>query len=238
MIRVGTFAICTGCAIAIGGCLTIENNNLPAPATVPDAGTPETPETNNPADAGPEASTQGPLRRTGTYYATCLTELDRSDVDKAFSFLATTSFTRNTAGGDIEITLEALALVDGKPPTSSARSGIVGAPTPKFTGTTNAEGSFVATLADGQKATFPGAANPISGSDVELITGNGVQVGLSGRYVEEKFCARLTGRINQPAAARRNLDPEQNFCIFSRIAEGDPAPTVTREELTPANCPL
>ncbi|MBX3230163.1 MAG: hypothetical protein KIT84_24980 [Labilithrix sp.] len=191
-------------------------------------------------DSGPPIETGPPPTEAveGTYFATCLTELDRSNVNKAFSFLVATSFTPNDSGGELKITLEALALVDGKPPTSSARSGIVGAPLPEITGNTNAEGSFVATLAEGQKATFPGAANPISGSDVELITGNGVQVGLSGRYVEEKFCARLTGRINQPAAARRNLNPDQNFCIFNKITEGDPAPTVTREEFTPANCPL
>lgn len=205
--------------------------------------------TNNPnpnVDSGPQVIIEaGPPPKEaveGTYYAACLTELANGSTAKIFSFWVSTKFTPNEAadtGGNLEIVLEALALVDGKPPPTISRAGITGQPLPSISGKTDATGSFVAALEPGKTASFAGAANPISGSDV-VLTDEGVDpVGLRGKFSENRFCARLTGHVAQPAAATRDLDQNKNFCIFAPTKDGDKRPEYEfPKDYSAANCPL
>ena len=79
----------------------------------------------------------------------------------------------------------------------------------------------------------PGSANPISGSDVEILAAN-----LDGLFAEARFCARLGGQVVKPAAVARQLDPPQNICQFVPIKDGDPMPAFTDADFVPGACPL
>jgi hypothetical protein len=174
-----------------------------------------------------------------SYAASCLTELANGQISKVFTFWTDSSFTPNAAGngGTLSLILTAEALVNKEPPPTVGKAGFTGQPLPEILGTTDANGSFVATLKPDQTASFPGLANPISGSDVLLTNENGVVVGLKGRYATDHFCARLTGHVKQPAAAERNLDEDSNFCLFQAVKDGDPTPQHMFKDYSVANCP-
>lgn len=197
---------------------------------------PPTPTATDQPDAGPIDSGPPPTQVTeGTYFASCLSELANGQVTKTFSFWATTKFTPNTdvtTGGTLSVTLEALKLDNGAPPTTISRANVVST-LPEITGTTDPAGSFVASLPAGVSATFLGTANPISGSNVE-ISG----AGLKGRFATAAFCARLTGHVVQPAPAERDLDENKNFCLFTPVTEGATVPTRTFQDYSVAKCPL
>ena len=79
----------------------------------------------------------------------------------------------------------------------------------------------------------PGTANPISGSDVEILNAF-----LVGRFAEARFCARLGGHVEKPAAAVRDLDPPQNICQFFPIKDGDKTPALNAADFQPEACPV
>jgi hypothetical protein len=170
----------------------------------------------------------------GVYFASCLSELANGQVKKAFSFWATTKFTPNAdkTGGEIDITLGALKLVDGLPPTTLSPSNIVSTIT-GITGTVDATNSFVAALPAGTQGRFDGSANPISGSNVAISN-----AGLKGKFIPAGFCARLTGHVDEPAPASRDLDEDKNVCLFTPVKDGDTAPTRVFSDYNVANCPL
>lgn len=183
-----------------------------------------------PVDSGPP-----PVEpTTGVYFASCLSELANGNVKKTFSFWATTKFTPNAekTGGELDITLGALKLENGLPPTTLSASNIVST-IPGIVGQVDATNSFVAALANGAKGSFSGTANPISGSDV-VIAG----AGLKGKFVTTGFCTRLTGHVEQPAAAERDLDENKNVCLFIPVKEGDTAPTRVFSDYSASKCPL
>jgi hypothetical protein len=223
------------------GCSSTEVNN-PAPVVVvvasPDAGGDGV----GRVDGGADATTTPPplISAQGTFVATCLTELANEQLTKVFTFWATTGFAPNVSGvgGDLTITLQPLALTSKSPPETISTSDFTGPALPPIKGQTDANGSFVATIESSQTATAPGASNPISGSDLLLTNENGALVGLEGRYSHDHYSARLTGHIKEPAAAERDLDPSANFCLFTPVKDGDPAPAHTVSDYTVANCPL
>lgn len=186
-------------------------------------------------DAGPTVEAGPPPTEavTGLYVASCLTELANGSTTRVFTFYTTTKFTPTDNGGTLAVTLQAMALVKNKPPTIFSQAGTVGDPLPTVSGSTDVNGSFVITVPAGVEMTFPGAANPISGSDVALSN-----AGLAGRFATTHWCARLNGHVDQPAAASRTLDQTKNFCIFVAAKEGDPVPTYQFSDFSEANCPL
>lgn len=186
-------------------------------------------------DAGPTIEAGPPPTEAvnGLYVASCLTELANGSVSRVFTFYTKTAFTPSATGGKLDVTLQAMALVNNKPPTLFSQAGTVGAPLPTVSGTTDANGSFTITVPPGVEMTFPGAANPISGSDVALSN-----AGLAGRFATARWCARLNGHVDQPAAAARTLDESKNFCIFVAAKDGDPVPTYEFTDFSEANCPL
>ena len=185
------------------------------------------------SDAGPDATA---LPVEGTYFASCLSELAGGNVKKTFSFWATTKYTPNvdaSTGGTLAITLESLSVEDGNAPKTVSRSNIV-SKLPDITGTANGESSFVATTVGGVPASFAGAANPISGSDVTISN-----AGLKGRFNTAAFCARLFGHVDKPEAASRDLAEGQNQCLFTLITDGAAAPEGrVKGDYAEGNCPL
>ena len=188
-------------------------------------------------DAGPIDSGPPPVKvEEGTYFASCLSELAGGNVKKTFSFWATTKYTPNAdaaTGGTLAITLEALSVEDGNAPKTVSRANIV-SKLPDIAGTSNSENSFVATTVGGVPASFAGAANPISGSDVTISN-----AGLKGRFNTSGFCARLFGHVDKPEAASRDLAEGQNQCLFTPITDGAPAPEGrVKGDYAEGNCPL
>lgn len=170
----------------------------------------------------------------GIYYGACLTELALSQIDKVFNFYTVTKFTPEAAGGGrLTLTLLPLKVESGKPPAVFSKAGGVGAEiaTPAATApNVTAAGKFTISLAT---VAVPGAANPISGSDAEIIG-----PGLQGNFSQAQFCARLSGQVTKPAAAARTLTPEGNICQFRPVKDGDPTPKFTLADFQAASCPL
>lgn len=195
------------------------------------SGTSTSSSSGGPIEAGPP-----PVEVTeATYFASCLSELAGGNVKKTFSFWVTAKYTPNqdtTTGGTLSLSLEALKLESGLPPANISRADIV-SKLPDIVGTANGSGSFVAATAGGS-ASFAGAANPISGSDVQISN-----AGLKGVYVPAGFCARLFGHVDKPEAASRDLAEGKNQCLFTPIKEGEAAPTGrVASSYADTNCPL
>jgi hypothetical protein len=207
-------------------------------AEIPDP----SPATTSQTDAGGSSSSSGDVEDSGqtsdtdagateafegAYFASCLSELANGSVKKTFSFWATAKV---TPSGNFAIVLEALKLDDGQPPTTISRTGIVST-SPEFKDfALDASGSFVAEVGSGQALSFPGSANPISGTNVVIAL-----AGLKGRFASAGFCARLTGHVTEPVPAARDLDENKNTCLFTPVKDGDAAPTRTFSDYT---CPL
>ena len=179
-----------------------------------------------PVEAGPP-----PTEATeGLYYGACYSELALGQVTNVLSFYTKTKFTPDAAGGQLELTIEALKFENLAPPAKVSREGITGGIIPAPAAAVNAEGQFTLSLGT---VSVPGDANPISQSEVLIENAQ-----LQGRFAAAQFCGRLTGFVVKPAAASRNLDIEKNFCQFRPIKDGDDTPVLTRADFQPSACPL
>lgn len=166
----------------------------------------------------------------GTYYGICVSELAFGQVNKGFNFFTLTKFTPGEAGGKLELSIQPLAIVNNQPPPTVSKAGAVGSPIAAPPADVAADGKYKIDLGT---VTVPGTANPISGSDVEILTAT-----LEGRFAEAKFCARLGGQVTKPVAAARVLNPPQNICQFVPIKDGDPTPGFTSADFQPESCPV
>jgi hypothetical protein len=167
----------------------------------------------------------------GTYYGACLSELAFRQVKKVFNLLTVTSFVPGGTGGSLTLSNHTLKLENAGPPANVSVAGEVGDEIKQsLPATVDANGAYSADLGT---VTFPGSANPISGSDVVISNTK-----LQGRFSAAKFCARLGGHVDEPAAAARTLDPAQNICQFLPIKDGDPTPTFTLADFQPESCPV
>jgi hypothetical protein len=165
----------------------------------------------------------------GTYYGACVAELAFGQANKRFSFFTTTKFTPEAAGGTLELSIQPLKLANEAPPATVTKADAVGSLIPAPPATVAADGKFRVELGT---VTVPGAANPISGSDVEILNAF-----LQGRFAEGKFCSRLGGEVTKPAAAARTLNPAKNTCYFVPIKDGDPMPEFTNNDFADGICP-
>jgi hypothetical protein len=177
-----------------------------------------------------EASAPPAQAVEGLFYGACLSELAFGQVSKVFNLLTQTKFTPGAGGGSLELSNRLLAVVNDQPPATVTAAGAVGDDIKVPSGPVGADGKFSLDLGT---VTFPGVANPISGSDV-VIEGTK----LKGRFAGTKFCARLLGNVTEPAAAARSLDPDKNICQFVPIKDGDPTPKFTLADFQPGACPL
>jgi hypothetical protein len=167
----------------------------------------------------------------GLYYGACVSELAFGQPSKAFNFYTLTKYTPDTgSGAKLELSIQPLAVVNNLPPPTIAKSGAVGDPIPAPLASVAATGRYRLELGT---VHVPGKANPISGSDVEIL-----RASLDGLFAEERFCARLGGEVTQPVAAARTLDPPQNICQFYKIKDGDPTPTLSSSDFQPTSCPV
>jgi len=167
----------------------------------------------------------------GLYYGACLSELAFGQVTKVFNFYTNTEFTPGPSGGTLSLTIQALRVVNGVlPPETISSSGISGGVIPAPSAPVDAEGKFALTLGT---VTVPGDSNPISGSNVLIENTT-----LTGRFAENRFCARLGGDVRQPAAAARTLNIDRNVCQFVPIKDGDTRPEFTAADFQPGACPL
>jgi len=166
----------------------------------------------------------------GTYYGACLAELAFGSASKRFNFFTTTKYTPEAGGAKLQMTIQPLKVVNNQPPATVTKADAVGSEIATPPADVAASGRFRLELGLTKVA---GAANPITGSDVEIENAF-----LDGRFGEARFCARLGGRVTQPAAAARDLDPELNICHFIPIKDGDPMPTFVNEDFQPESCPL
>jgi hypothetical protein len=187
-----------------------------------------------PAQAAADASTFDAAPPTesveGLYYGGCKTELVPG-INKRFSFYTRTKFTPSASGGSLELSVQPLA-VEGKPASAPAvvsSAGLVGQVIQVPASPVAATGRFRLELG---VITFPGSANPISGSDVEIQ--NTV---FDGRFAKERFCARLSGNLVKPQAAARTLDATLNICQFVAIKDGDKMPAFTDGDFVAGACP-
>ncbi len=167
----------------------------------------------------------------GLYYGACLAELGFGQPTKRFSFYTLTEFTPSDGGSSkLQLSIQPLKLENAQPPSTVSKAGAVGAEIPAPPADVAASGRFTLQLGT---VYVPGAANPISGSDVEITGAN-----LDGRFAEARFCARLGGKVVKPAAAARDLNPPDNICQFIPIKDGDPMPAFTEADFQTASCPL
>lgn len=166
----------------------------------------------------------------GLYYGACLSELAFGQTAKVFNFYTLTKYTPDPSGAKLMLSIQPLAVVQQAPPPTISKAGAVGSEIPAPAANVDAEGKYLLELGT---VNVPGAANPISGSDVVISSAK-----LQGRFSEAKFCARLGGNVEKPEAAKRTLDMEQNICQFVPIKDGDPTPTFTQADFQAASCPL
>lgn len=168
----------------------------------------------------------------GLYYGACLVELGYGNPNNVFSFYTLTKFSSNEAGSQLTLSIQPLQLggsPKGPPPTVS-KAGTVGEVLQSPATPVAANGRFTLQLG---RATVPGTANNISGSDAVIL-----DTTLDGRFSEGRFCGRLGGEVIQPAPAARTLKPELNICQFAAIKDGDKTPEFTVADFQAASCPL
>ena len=166
----------------------------------------------------------------GLYYGACLAELAFGQPSKRFNFFTLTKYTPDPSGAKLQLSIQPLAVVNNQPPPTVSKANAVGSEIPAPAADVSAAGRFRIELGT---VNVPGTANPISGSDVEILGSS-----LDGRFAEARFCARLGGQVVKPAAAARQLDPPQNICQFVPVKDGDPMPEFTEADFQPGSCPL
>lgn len=153
------------------------------------------------ADAGGDG---GNAASDATYFVTCFTSLAVGDTAKRFNFVATSGWTFRAL--TISATRVDLAQTTGSAAKATERkSGRI----------TNL--SFPATF------TLPGAANPVSGRDIQ-IDGLTIEGALGGA----RSCGRMSGVITSPI--RQPFDPATDTCVLVEVKLGDPLPQVTVAE--------
>jgi hypothetical protein len=166
----------------------------------------------------------------GLYYGACATELAKNQLSKVFNLYTNTEFTPAAGGGQLVLSFQLLKVKNGTlPPDTVTSADIVGGIIQGAAAPVDATGKFSLSLGT---ATFPGDANPISGSDVRIENTT-----LIGRFSAGRICARLGGQVVQPVAAARTLD-DTNICQFFPVNEGDPRPEPTLADFQKDACGL
>ena len=153
----------------------------------------------------------------GLYYGACLTELAGGRLDRIFHFYVGTTFTPGKDGAAISLALSPLRLgAGGTAPATVSKGEVVGA---TYTGvaTSQATASFTTTIVGA--LIIPGAANPISGRDVDIEGAT-----LAGRFSTARFCTTMAGRLTTPVEI--TLAPMKNTCVFFPVKDGDAPPTL------------
>lgn len=166
----------------------------------------------------------------GTYYGACLPELGLQNPVKRLNYFTRTKFTPDSSGAKLELSVQPLKVVNLQPPPTVTMADAVGSEITTPAADVAETGRFRLELGT---IHVPGSANPISGGDIEIL-----EAFLDGRFAEERICARLGGRLTQPAAAARTLDPPLNICQFVPIKDGDSMPEFTKADFQPESCPL
>lgn len=167
------------------------------------------------------------------YVGICVTALAARDPSQALRFYTETKFTPDPAGGG-KITMAVTPLLGWdkannqftSPKTvskSETRGATINVPdTPVAAG----QGRFTANLGT---VNLNGEANSVSGRDAVIE-----DTVLDGRFgAGDRFCTTLGGQLTIPYGF--TFDPAQNTCIFAKVKEGDPLPTIPSEEFV---CPL
>lgn len=194
-------------------------------------------------DAGPIDATVITEPTEGLYYGACLSELAFGATNKVFSFYTKTKFTpgANGADGKLTITLQALKLKDNPgevnppaPPEVVSKAGLL--PPEQTSKEAPVQGTKIAVDfndASGRPGlvVVPGAANPITGRDVEIENTR-----MTGVFAKEKFCALLNGKVVKPI--NLELTPSKNVCQFIPVKDGDKTPVLTKpEDFAASSCP-
>jgi hypothetical protein len=166
-----------------------------------------------PAETGTVTSYPAPPENgANIYYAACVTELSVNRVDRVLSFYAVVTF----ANGVLSMALTPLKLDPGNhPPATVSKASTVGT-TVNFTAVPVNNGTFGVSL---DAMTIPGAANPISGRDIEMKN-----VTLPGKLGAARFCSRLAAHVVSPVDI--SLQEQANTCLYVPVA-GDGAATPT-----------
>jgi hypothetical protein len=192
-----------------------------------------------PAPDDPDASFDGGPAPTeaseGLYYGACLSQLAFGRLDRVFSFYTKSSFTpAEVGGGSLVLSLQPMRLtsVDGRdvPPTLFAESELTGDPAQSPEPASPNVEPTSRWAVDLGTVEVPGDANPITGRPVVIENTR-----LTGQFGTERFCARLNGDVKQPVEL--TLNPADNICQFYLLEEGDPVPTLVREDFSAAACP-
>lgn len=213
--------------LALTACVTVENS-LPSTAP-PDAGSSSSSGSSSGTPADPDSSApDAPTSQQGLFYGACLSELAAGQPSKVFNFWVETT----SGDGKLTMRLQPLIMINQAPPPTVTKSGTIGAVLPSLPADIDAGGHAMLVL---ETITIPGAANPITGSDV-VITSTLIET----RFVstKTKFCGRLGGSLVKPEAAARELKPAENVCRFVPIVDGQTTPTFTAADFAPEACPF
>ena len=154
-------------------------------------------------DAGGDGG--GPAADT-TYFVTCLTALAVGDAAKRFNFVATSGWTFRA------LTTSATR-VDLAQTTGSAAKA------------TERKSGRITNLSFPTPFTIPGAANAVSGRDIQ-IDGLTIEGALGGA----RSCGRMSGAISSPI--RQPFDPATDTCVLVEVKLGDALPQVPVSEHT------
>ena len=227
----GTFAlstvcfVATGMALAVAACVDPQSDYANYLART-EAGASPTGEGGPISDGGasPEAGF------TQEYVMACTSQIAQGSAAQATYFMVTVAYTPGAPGqdGTLDFTDQALALGPTMPgyPNGSPPAGV----SPGIGNVVTVNGSPV--TPDGHcdvvfgPTTIPGAANPITGTDIQFtdstlhfLVGPGSQL-----------CAELSGDVTEPLVV--TLDPTQNICVFKETT--GPVDPLTQAEV---HCP-
>lgn len=166
------------------------------------------------------------------YVGICVSQLAARDPRQALRFYTISRYVPDGEAGKLSLDLTPMRGWDTAPggsyvtPANVTESEKVGVTrnvvdAPVAAGT----GRFTAVIPE---VTLEPAANSVSGrySVLERVT-------LDGRFTQDAFCARLSAELTQPYRAQ--LTADQNTCLFRKVAEGDPMPSIPYTEFV---CPL
>lgn len=148
-----------------------------------------------------------PVEKTsGAYFAVCLPGLVSGRVDRALRFYAETEFTPTEGGaGTLKLTLSPFSTAARV----FAKSSVAGAALDVGDAIpVSSSADFSGSLAN---ADIVGGANPISGSDINIV-----DITLAGKFsAKGNFCSDFKGRVTKPI--QNTFEAE---CIYLDIAEG------------------
>jgi hypothetical protein len=177
------------------------------------------------SDAAPFDSRPPDVAVEALYVGICVTVITGGDPNLALRFYTTSKYTPDSSGasnGKIDVTLTPMLGYDtaAKQPTKPAsvsKSETRGDTITIPEATVAPSGRFTANVGT---VNLVAAANSISGRDLTIE-----QVVLEGLFGSgDRFCTSLAGQLTKPY--QLTFEPAQNTCIFQKVKEGDPLPTI------------